>query len=105
MRVSPKPFPKPSIAIKLLVMQSLVIIEYIAETFSAKSLLPSDSAGRARVRSLAQYVVSEIQPLQNTRLDGYMAQQVRRFPCALQVEHWSLPGPQQALEARVLVNY
>lgn len=57
------------------IAQSLVIIEYIAETFSAKSLLPSDSAGRARVRSLAQYIVSEIQPLQNTRLDGYMAQQ------------------------------
>ena len=31
-------------------------------------LLPSDAFGRARVRSLAQHVACEIQPLQNTRL-------------------------------------
>ena len=51
-------------------------MEYIIDTFSAKALLPSDTAGKARALALAQYVVSEIQPLQNTRLDAYMEEEV-----------------------------
>ena len=51
--------------------------EYLEETYPENPLLPTDRIGRARVRSLAQYVVSEIQPLQNTRLNPYLAEQVR----------------------------
>lgn len=57
-------------------LQSLAIIDYIAENFPGEALLPSDPAGRARARAIAQYVVCEIQPLQNTRLDAYMTKQV-----------------------------
>lgn len=51
--------------------QSIAILEYLDDKFGTKqhALLPSDPAGRARVRAISQFIVSEIQPLQNTRLD------------------------------------
>ncbi|KAK9810863.1 hypothetical protein WJX73_003054 [Symbiochloris irregularis] len=50
--------------------QSVAILEYLEEQQPTHSpLLPTDPDGRARVRSIAQFVVSEMQPLQNTRLD------------------------------------
>lgn len=45
--------------------QSLPIVEYIEERWSATPLLPSDLVQRARVRALAEIVNSGIQPLQN----------------------------------------
>lgn len=48
--------------------QSLAILEYLEEVAPSPALLPADAAGRARARSLAMYVVSEIQPLQNLRV-------------------------------------
>lgn len=53
-------------------MQSLCIIEYAEEALPGVKLLPADPVARARARGIAQYIVSEIQPLQNTRLDNYM---------------------------------
>ncbi|MGH8287163.1 MAG: maleylacetoacetate isomerase, partial [Steroidobacteraceae bacterium] len=54
------------------ITQSLAIIEYLDERFPKPPLLPSDPAGRARVRSLAQLVASDIQPLQNTSVTRYL---------------------------------
>lgn len=48
--------------------QSLAILEYLEEIAPSPALLPADAAGRARVRSLAMFIVSEIQPLQNLRV-------------------------------------
>lgn len=48
--------------------QSLAILEYLEEVAPSPALLPSDAAGRARARSIAMYIVSEIQPLQNLRV-------------------------------------
>jgi maleylpyruvate isomerase len=47
--------------------QSLAIIEYLEETRPEPPLLPSDAAGRARVRSLSLLVACEIHPLNNLR--------------------------------------
>jgi maleylacetoacetate isomerase len=47
--------------------QSLAIIEYLEETRPQPPLLPSDAAGRARVRSLSLLVACEIHPLNNLR--------------------------------------
>ncbi len=47
------------------------------ETWPDTPLLPTDAEGRARVRSISQYVVSEVQPLQNTRLNPYLQSLVR----------------------------
>lgn len=52
--------------------QSLAILEYLEEIAPERPLLPEDPAGRARARSLAMYIVSEIQPLQNLRVFRYL---------------------------------
>ncbi|EIE20246.1 maleylpyruvate isomerase [Coccomyxa subellipsoidea C-169] len=52
--------------------QSLAIMEYLEDKFGPPSLLPRDPAGRARVRAISQYIVSDIQPLQNTRIDAQL---------------------------------
>lgn len=48
--------------------QSLAIIEYLDEVHPAPPLLPSDPAGRARVRSLACAIACEVHPLNNLRV-------------------------------------
>jgi maleylacetoacetate isomerase len=47
--------------------QSLAIIEYLEEKHPQPALLPKDALGRARVRSLASLIASEIHPLNNLR--------------------------------------
>ena len=86
----------------LVLTQSLAIIEYLEETRPAPALLPHDSPGRARVRSLAQLVASDIHPLNNLRVlqqlegrFGLDAAQRRDWYC-----HWVEEGL-RALERRV----
>jgi maleylacetoacetate isomerase len=52
--------------------QSLAIIEWLDETQREPPLLPGDSAGRARVRSLALSVACDIHPLNNLRVLNYV---------------------------------
>jgi maleylacetoacetate isomerase len=52
--------------------QSLAIIEYLEEKHPTPPLLPRDSLGRARVRSLALLVACEIHPLNNLRVLNYL---------------------------------
>ena len=52
--------------------QSLAIIEYLEDTHPQPPLLPADPLGRARVRSLAQLIACDIQPLQNTSTTRYL---------------------------------
>lgn len=56
----------------LSVPQSLAIIEYLEETYPTPRLLPSDTAERARVRSLAAEIACEIHPLNNLRVLQYL---------------------------------
>lgn len=52
--------------------QSLAILEYLEETHPAPALLPTDAAGRARVRALALTVACDIHPLNNMRVLKYL---------------------------------
>ena len=52
--------------------QSLAIIEWLDETQREPPLLPADSAGRARVRSLALAIACDIHPLNNLRVLNYL---------------------------------
>ncbi|ARP94779.1 maleylacetoacetate isomerase [Bordetella genomosp. 13] len=52
--------------------QSLAIIEYLDETHPQPPLLPSDPAGRARVRAIAQTLACDIHPLNNLRVLKYL---------------------------------
>ncbi len=48
--------------------QSLAIIEYLDEKHPRPPLLPGDSLGKARVRSLSELIACEIHPLNNLRV-------------------------------------
>jgi maleylacetoacetate isomerase len=54
------------------IRQSLAILEYLEEKKPDPALLPSDAAGKARVRSLAQMIACDGQPLLNLRVRTYL---------------------------------
>jgi len=60
-----------------LLYQSLAIIQYLEEKFPEPRLLPKDSPGRNRVRSLALISACEIHPLNNTRVLGYLTDMLK----------------------------
>ena len=57
---------------KLVLTQSLAIIEYLEETHPLPPLLPADAAGRARVRALTLCIACDIHPLNNLRVLNYL---------------------------------
>lgn len=56
--------------------QSLAIMEWLEETHPEPALLPSDAAGRARVRSLSYMIACEIHPLNNLRVLNYIGAEI-----------------------------
>jgi maleylacetoacetate isomerase len=58
------------------ITQSMSIMEWIEEMYpSGSRLLPADPFARARVRSLAQIIVADVQPLQNSSVVRYLREQ------------------------------
>lgn len=53
---------------ELAIGQSMAILEYLEETHPQPALLPADTAGRARVRAIAQTIACDIHPLNNLRV-------------------------------------
>lgn len=59
------------------ITQSMAIIEYLDEAFpDTVRLLPTDVAGRARVRALSGIVVADTHPLNNLRVLAYLEKQL-----------------------------
>ena len=86
----------------LTLSQSLAIIEYLDEIHPVPALLPADAAGRARVRSLAQLIACDIQPLQNISVTRYLARELQLGDDAVRAwqVHWISTGL-AALERRL----
>jgi len=71
--------------------ESMAILEYLEERYPDPPLLPADRRLRARARQLALLVVSAIQPLQNTRVQLYVKEQLRADEDAW-TRHWVTSG-------------
>lgn len=74
--------------------QSLAIIEYLEECYPQPPLLPATARDRARVRSLAQIISSDMQPLNSYRVCQYL-QDHARFDADQQLawcQHWLVQG-------------
>jgi maleylpyruvate isomerase len=56
--------------------QSSAIIEWLEERFPSPSLLPQDPWDRAIVRSMAATISSDIQPLNNMRVQAHLREQL-----------------------------
>ncbi len=56
--------------------QSMAIIEYLDERYPSPPLLPGSPLARARIRQLAQMVVSGVQPLQNLSVQRFVEEQL-----------------------------
>jgi maleylacetoacetate isomerase/maleylpyruvate isomerase len=74
--------------------QSLAIIEYLDETHPQPALLPGDSLGRARVRSLSLLIACEIHPLNNLRTLQYLKRQLGQNEEVINswYRHWVADG-------------
>ncbi|MEE8340070.1 MAG: maleylacetoacetate isomerase [Xanthomonadales bacterium] len=72
------------------VVQSLAICEYLEEIYPTAPLLPADRQGRARVRSIAQSITSEIQPMNNLAVTQYLEKEMGQTQQAIRkwYVHW-----------------
>jgi maleylacetoacetate isomerase len=52
--------------------QSMAILEWLEEVYPEPALLPRNPGERARVRALAQIMVADVQPLQNTSVTRFL---------------------------------
>lgn len=76
------------------IVQSLAICEYLEEVFPRPPLLPEDPVSRARVRSIAQSITSEIQPLNNLGVMNYLRRELQVDDSAVKrwYAHWIARG-------------
>jgi len=70
--------------------QSMAIMEWLEESYPEPALLPRTARLRARVRTLAQILIADVQPLQNQSVTSYLQRELRLDEAALRawLRHW-----------------
>lgn len=61
---------------KLVLTQSMAIIEYLDEKYLTNQLLPKNIENRAIIRSMAQSIACDLHPLNNLRVLKYLASEL-----------------------------
>ena len=76
------------------VSQSLAILEYLEEAYPSPSILPGNTHQRAMARYIAQIIVSDLHPLNNSGTLHYLRQSLDQTPDAIKqwYEHWLKKG-------------
>ena len=76
------------------IVQSMAICEYLEETFTDIPLLPANPIARARVRTIAQSITSEVQPLNNLAVMHYLKNEMHQDDAAIKAwyAHWITRG-------------
>jgi maleylacetoacetate isomerase len=79
---------------KVLIGQSMAILEYLEETFRTPALLPTKAADRAIVRQVCEVVNSGIQPLQNISVTNFLSDkfQMTTEQKNIWMQHWMSKG-------------
>jgi maleylacetoacetate isomerase len=74
--------------------QSMAMLEYLEETYPDVPLLPTDAAGRARVRQLSGIIACDIHPLDNLRVLKYLTGvlKVTEEQKTAWYHHWIIEG-------------
>ncbi|WP_057832130.1 maleylacetoacetate isomerase [Colwellia sp. TT2012] len=74
--------------------QSLAIIDYLEQSKPKYALYPSDAKAKAKVQALALDIVCEVHPLNNLRVQQYLANSLNISAEAKQLwlEHWMAIG-------------
>jgi len=57
--------------------QSIAILEYLEEKYPQRTLLPSETSGRALVRQLCQIIACDLHPLNNLRVLKYLSNELK----------------------------
>jgi maleylacetoacetate isomerase len=69
-------------------IESLAIIEYLDEVYPDVMLLPGTARDRVRVRSIAQVIISDINPMLTPRVRQYMATEETGLDAEAWTNHW-----------------
>ena len=87
------------------ITQSVAILEYLEERYPAPALLPGSTSQRARVRSLAAVIGSDIHPLNNLRVLTHLRLELNQNEVQVQawIARWIHEGF-AALEAALLTG-
>ncbi len=79
---------------KLLLAQSLAIIEYLDETHPEPPLLPGEAPGRAAVRAMALAIACDVHPINNLSVQQYLRREFGADEEAIArwIRHWITRG-------------
>jgi len=79
---------------ELVLTQSGAIMEYLEERYPGPPIMPEAAGDRAFVRSIAQTLVADTQPLQNLGVARYLSREMQQSQEAINVwtRHWMSNG-------------